>query len=200
MKEHTTATWRVIPANTPAIIKHCSKCNRKSEYYCSEKFRVNANQSRVDIWLIYKCHKCDTTWKLAIKKGIRPHDVPASLFDQFINNDSQLAWQYAFDKHFLKQNACVVDYTNVEYTVEGNESHSGPQLVHIQSQYGFDLKLGALLAKALGTTVGQIKKHVESGSIQANDDINIMKHKLKAGVEIVVYIGSIISKIMLSDK
>jgi len=182
MKEYKQTTWRIIPESTPNIIKPCSKCNRKSEYYCSEKFRVNANQSRVDIWLIYKCHKCDSTWKLAIKKGIRPRDLPAGLFDRFINNDSELAWQYAFDRNFLKQHNCVIDYASVKYTIEGNSPHSGPQWVHIQSPYCFDLKLGVLLANALSTTVGQIKKHVESGVISITPEIDIMKHRIKSDI------------------
>jgi len=185
MNEYVKATWRVVPANTPGIIRHCSKCNRKSEYYCSEKFRVNANGARVDIWLIYKCHKCDSTCKLAIYKGVSPHDLPAGLFDLFIDNDKALAWQYAFDKHFLKQNACVVDYAGVEYSVEG-VVHCGPQVVHIQCPYSFDLKLVALLAKALGTTVGQVKKYVESGDISAAPDINIVRHRVWGDVEVVL--------------
>ena len=112
--------------------------------------------------------------------------MPVGLFDQFINNDRHLAWQYAFDRHFLKQHSCVIDYANVEYTVEGCTAHSYPQQIHIKSLYDFNLKLSALLAKALSTTGGQIKKHVKSGVIQAGPGIDIMKHRLKASVEIVV--------------
>jgi len=184
------ATWRIIPTNTPAIIRHCSKCNRKSEYYCSEKFRINANQARIDIWLIYKCHKCDSTWKLTIKKGIKPYDLPAALFERFIDNDKCLAWQYAFDKHFLKQNSCVVDYTNMGYYVEGHEAYVGPVLIRIQSPYVFDLKLSALLAKALSLSVGQIKKLAEGGAVSVTPEVDIMKHKIKSDLDIFMRISN----------
>ena len=170
LKEYKQTTWYIVPENTPAIIKHCSKCNQKSNYYCSEKFRINANQSRVDIWLIYKCKKCDSTWKLAINKGIRPRDVPAGLFEQFIDNDKDLAWQYAFDRQFLRQHSCVVDYAGVGYVVQGVEAWDGPLHVRVVSPFIFDLKLSALLAKALGVSVGQIKKLAESGMISASLD------------------------------
>jgi len=186
MNEYVKATWRIVPANTPGITRHCSKCNRKSAYYCSEKFRVNANGARVDIWLIYKCHKCDSTWKLAIHKGISPHELPPGLFDMFIDNDKALAWQYAFDKHFLKQNACTADYANVEYTIEGYTAQASPQAVHIQSPFSFDLKLIALLAKALGVTVGQVKKYVGSGAISAAPEINILRHRIKGDVDTLI--------------
>ena len=177
-------TWRIVPNGTPAIIRRCSKCNRKIEYYCSEKFRVNANQTRVDIWLIYKCTKCDSTWKLTIEKGVRPRDIPAELFERFINNDRALAWQYAFDRRFLKENACVVDYANVEYSVEGFEVWDGPLLVHLKSPFIFELKLSALLAKVLCVSVGQIRKFVEEGLISAAPEIDIMKYRIKTDLDV----------------
>lgn len=186
MDKHKEATWRIMPTSTPTIIRHCSKCNRKMEYYCSEKFRVNANQARVDIWLIYKCSKCDSTWKLTIKKGIRPRDVPPEVFEKFINNDKALAWQYAFDRYFLKQNACVVDYANVEYDIEGLEATNGPMIVQLQSPFIFELKLSALLAKALCVSVGQIKKLVANGAISVNPDCDIMKYRIKADLDITI--------------
>ena len=186
MKEYAKATWHIVPANTPDIIRHCSKCNGKSEYYCSEKFRVNANGARVDIWLIYKCRKCDSTWKLAIHKGINPHKLPAGRFDLFIDNDKALAWHYAFDKHLLKQNSCVADYTSVKYSVEGYDKHSGPQIVRIRCAYNFDLKLVTLLTYVLDTTAGEIKKCVEAGVISAPPDINIVRHRIKGDVTVIV--------------
>jgi len=189
MSSQREITWHIVPKNTPKIIRHCSKCNRKMPYYCSEKFRANANQSRVDIWLIYKCTKCDNTWKLTIYKGMRPHELPAGLFDKFVNNDAALAWEYAFDRNFLRQNACVVDYSDVGYTAEAIETEAVetdgecdgdfPRVVHIKSRYSFDLKLRALLAYMLGTSIGQIKRLADEGAISAGPEIDIMKHKIK---------------------
>jgi len=172
-------TWRVIPTSMPSIIRHCSKCNKKMNFYCSEKFRANANQTRVDIWLIYKCTKCDSTWKLTISKGIKPRDLPAGLFDKFVDNDRDLAWMYAFDRNFLKQNACTVEYAGIEYAIDGVEGFRDPIQVQLQSPYIFDLKLSALLAKALGVSIGQIKKHVENGKISTEPECDIMKLRIK---------------------
>ena len=173
-----------MPRNTPSVIRHCAKCNRKMGHYCSEKFRVNANQTRVDVWLIYKCTKCDSTLKLAIKKGIKPRDIPADLFDGFINNDKNLAWQYAFDRHFLKQHMCVVDYAGVEYSVEGAGEICNPAVIHLKSAYMFDLKLSALLARALGTSISQIKKLVDSGVISTSPACDIMKYRIRADLDV----------------
>ena len=179
---YKTAAWRIIPTSTPTVLKKCTKCNKKMEFYCSERFRVNANSSRVDIWLIYKCIKCDSTWKLTIKKGIRPQDIPRQLFDQYISNDKSLAWTYAFDRNFLKQNDCTVQYSNVGYTIEGLEDLCMPMHVKITSQFSFDLKLSALLAGVLGISVSKLQTYVRAEAVTS--DCDIMKYRIRADLDV----------------
>jgi hypothetical protein len=158
------------------------------DFYCSEKFRMNGNHTRIDVWLIYKCAKCDTTLKLTIKKGIKPHDIPRELFDGFTHNDAALAWRYAFDKGFLRQNECIADYSGVKYTVEGAEPFDRdiPLRILVQGAYVFDLKLIVLLANAFGLSVGKLKDIIEGGFIESNPPCDIIKHKIKSDIEIYI--------------
>ena len=173
--------WHIIPKNTPMVIKHCSKCNKKMNFYCSEKFRLNSNQQRVDIWLIYKCTKCDTTWKLSLMRGIKPNDMTPELFDRLTNNDKELAWKYAFDRHLLKQSGCAIDYSCVAYYVDGFDPQDLelPMCVHVQSQHFFDLKLSSFLAEQLGTSVSTIRKLAEKNLITTSLDCDIMKYRIR---------------------
>jgi len=157
-------------------------------YYCSKKFRVNANQSRVDIWLIYKCTKCDKTLKLSIYKGIRPHDLPSGLFDKFIVNDEVLAWKYAFDRNFLRQHDCVIDYTNVGYIIDGAGAYDccKPLALLVSNPLCFDLKLCALLAMGLGLSVSKIKKLVKMGIISTSPEVDIVKHKIVDDINVFI--------------
>jgi len=186
--KHNEATWNIVPTATPLIIRHCSKCNRKMEFYCSEKFRMNGNHTRIDIWLIYKCIKCDTTLKLTIYKGIKPHDISNTLFEQFTHNDTKLAWKYAFDRSFLKQNACIAKYTDIKYHVEGFEPNSlnNPLLVHLRSAYIFDLKLSAFLAGVLGISVGKLRGLVGDGMMTVSPVCDIMKYRIRADIDIFI--------------
>ncbi|MCL2839314.1 MAG: DUF1062 domain-containing protein [Defluviitaleaceae bacterium] len=186
---HNEVTWRIFPLNTPTIIRHCSKCNRKMDFYCSEKFRTNSNQTRSDIWLIYKCEKCDTTLKLAIKKGIKPSDLPKERFDKFTNNDVALAWEYAFNCDFLKNHNCVINYASVKYRVDGIESIDleKPLYIHLKSDFVFDLKLSGFLASTLNLSVTKIKRLAEMGNITTNPECNIAKHKIKSDMEILIH-------------
>ena len=107
------------------------------------------------------------------------------MFDKFVDNDAALAWKYAFDRTFLKQHDCMVDYSNVEYTVETTGECDWtlpaiPSIIHVISPYSFDLKLSALLAQMLDTSIGQIKRLAEMEQISASPEINIMKYRIKA--------------------
>ncbi|WP_099371564.1 DUF1062 domain-containing protein [Sphingobacterium sp. 1.A.5] len=55
----------VIVKNTPLLKKKCSRCD-SYRYYCSERFRGNAQKKNIDIWLIYKCTNCDSTYNATI--------------------------------------------------------------------------------------------------------------------------------------
>ena len=80
----------------------------------------------------------------------------------------------------------MVDYASVEYEIEGLEAFEGPGIIGLKSQYFFELKLSALLAKALGMSVGQIKKLAESGAISTSPAVDIMKYRIKGDLDIIL--------------
>jgi len=108
------------------------------------------------------------------------------LFDQFTHNDVKLAWKYAFDRNFLKQNACIVKYCDIKYYVEGFEPHvlDNPLLVHLRSTYIFDLKLSAFLSGILDISIGKLRSVVNDSLITVNPACDIMKHRIKSDIDI----------------
>ena len=67
----TTITWEVKVNNTPLLIKKCSHCD-SDRFYCSDKFRMNAQKKNIDVWLIYRCVKCDNTCNLTLLSRSKP--------------------------------------------------------------------------------------------------------------------------------
>lgn len=53
--------WEIVPQNLPQVTRNCPKCNEKTGFVNSGKFRINANRNHIDIWLIYQCEKCKST-------------------------------------------------------------------------------------------------------------------------------------------
>lgn len=90
--------------NTVRVFHRCGGCGKKQEFINSGKFRVNANGNSVDVWLIYRCKKCKHTWNLTIYERIRPKKIPTDLYELFLNNDEETAYQYGNNVEFLKKN------------------------------------------------------------------------------------------------
>ena len=119
-------------------------------------------------------------------RGIKPHELEPELFDKLTNNDKDLAWKYAFERQLLKRNDCEIDYSCVDYAVDGfnKQDVKGSLLVHLKSQYVFDLKLSAFLAGRLGVSVGSVKKLAGRGLITSSLGYDIMKYRIRADLDL----------------
>lgn len=99
----TTITWEVKVKNTPLLIKKCSHCE-SDRFYCSDKFRMNAQKKNIDVWLIYRCVKCDNTCNLTLLSRSKPDLIDKTLFHNFSMNDKDTAWKYAFSTEMERKN------------------------------------------------------------------------------------------------
>src|SRR5262245_25452138 len=101
---HADLVWRVVPIEPPLVVKDCTKCSRRSRFSSSGKFRVNAQQRSLDVWLIYKCVTCESTWNCRIMRRVAPTSIEPELYARFLRNDSDAVRRYAFDLELLKRN------------------------------------------------------------------------------------------------
>ena len=86
--------WLVVPKELPEVLRRCPKCGKKTEYENSGKFRVNANGNLLDIWLIYRCESCETSWNMAVYERIAAKDLDSGEYMGFLSNDAALAARY----------------------------------------------------------------------------------------------------------
>ncbi|NLO09124.1 MAG: DUF1062 domain-containing protein [Clostridiales bacterium] len=91
------------------VIRKCSVCGKKAIFINSNKFRVNANGSRIDVWLIYQCKKCKHTYNLTIYERVRKDALSLELYTGFIENDDELARVYGRDKSLFVKNKAEID-------------------------------------------------------------------------------------------
>lgn len=90
--------------DTIKVYHRCGGCGKKQVFINTGKFRVNANGSRVDVWLIYRCTKCKHSWNLAVYERKKSAKIISDKYKRFFENDSELAYQYGNDIAFLKRN------------------------------------------------------------------------------------------------
>ena len=188
----TTITWEVKAKNPPLLIKKCSHCD-SNRFYCSDKFRMNAQKKNIDVWLIYRCVKCDNTCNLTLLSRSKPDLIDKTLFHSFSMNDKDTAWKYAFSTEMERKNNLRLDYDSVEYEVIPNTSledllnlSNEVIKIHIKYEFEFDLKLSSLIRRCFSLSANQVKRMFEDGIITISGNKPPQKHKVKDGDMILI--------------
>ena len=188
----TTITWEVKVKNTPLLIKKCSHCD-SDRFYCSDKFRMNAQKKNIDVWLIYRCVKCDNTCNLTLLSRSKPDLIDKTLFHSFSMNDKNTAWKYAFSTEMERKNNLRLDYGSVEYEVIPNTSledllnlSNEVIKIHIKYEFEFDFKLSSLIRRCFSLSANQVKRMFEDGIITITSNKPPQKHKVKDGDMILI--------------
>jgi hypothetical protein len=167
--------WDIIPTETPIIEKKCGRCDN-NQFICSEKFRINSNKKMSDVWLIYKCTHCHSTWNMDILTRVNLSRIDPSLFSLFQENNVDLAWQYAFDKSIHQMNKVRAN-GNVEIDIidsAKNIFHSNEKqaTISIHSKYPLAIPIRKILKQKLGLSTNQLDQAYRSGAFVINHDKN----------------------------
>ena len=91
--------WRVLPLTPPRILRHCRRCDAVRPFAPTEKFRMNAQQTSIDVWLLYACCECGSTWKREVVARRSPREIGAERYRCFQDNDPETARECAFAAH-----------------------------------------------------------------------------------------------------
>lgn len=134
--------WQVMPAHTPLLGRHCAHCDQFRPFRCHERFRINSQKRKLDVWLIYQCAACGATWNMEIATRVRPQDIAPSQFRAMEANDAALAWYYAFDVPTLRRSGAQIQYP-MDYHVLGQaiDWESEERLLTLELEFRFDLRL-----------------------------------------------------------
>lgn len=183
----TIITWEISVKSTPLLIKKCSHCS-STRFYCSDKFRMNAQKRNLDVWLIYRCVQCDNTRNLTILSRSKPELIDKSLFHSFSMNDRATAWHYAFSAELERKNNLKRDDSSVEYEIISShfleEMLALPdESLHIQIKcpHEFNLKLSSLIRKYFSLSANRVKRLIEEGSISTSAEKVSLKQKVRDG-------------------
>lgn len=185
-KENALIIWDIQYSGPPTVLRYCKKCRKKSEYICSGEFRVNAQQKALDIWLIYKCTHCNTTWNSTIYSRVSPQKLGTDLLERFSCNEKDLAMQYAMDYSLLQRNGAEIKLPS--FQVIGEEvTFAKAVRIKIQSRYILPLKVSSVLRSKLGISQREFDALLQNGRIQCDTGQDLKKCKLTSS-EIIISI------------
>jgi hypothetical protein len=186
--------WTIQPLNTFKVIRNCSKCDCKSKYSSTGNFRVNANGNYLDVWLIYQCEKCKNTFNLPIYERINPNKIPKKLYQGFLSNNKELAFEYALKKEIFSNNQVEIDSNSLEYEIEifrGKRNiYESKVLVMIKNPYSLYLRLDKILARQLTLSRTQVKNYMDKGMIYNPQMLDIKKIVITESLEVIINLGN----------
>jgi hypothetical protein len=180
--------WTVIPKTTPKVIRKCSRCEQ-DKFCSSDKFRINANKKRIDVWLIYKCIHCEFTFNLPIIARTAVSKIEDDLLSRLYTNDTTLCWQYAFDANFF-QNSIKIDWDigfDFQEQCPNNREAFGSETkiqILVQSEYNLRIPIFSILRSKMQLSRSQLEKLLNSTALEvfnANGDLLNLKTNLGKG-------------------
>ncbi|WZL73291.1 DUF1062 domain-containing protein [Clostridiaceae bacterium 35-E11] len=181
--------WELIPDNLPIVKRNCPKCNEKTNYINSEKFRINASKNNIDIWLIYKCEKCKSTWNMTIYERTKPCNISKQEYEKFLSNDRELATEYAFNSSIYSKNKAevVLEHINhrlVQRKLEAYYIKENELVIELVCKYLIELRVDKLLRDILGISRSKIKSMHKKGVVFIEGNKNSLNIKVRDGMKI----------------
>lgn len=184
----TEYIWKIEVKNTPTLKRKCNHCSC-NRFYCSDKFRVNTQKRNIDVWLIYRCVECDSTYNLTLFSRTKPELIKKDLFYKFSENDEDTAREYAFSAEIGRRNNVEIDWGSVEYEIRHDNISINSILdaddeivaFKIQMPFEFGLKLSTVIRSCLGLSANFLDQIINAEAIFTPENYPLKKHKAKNG-------------------
>ena len=97
MSSQVEFVWILKTTGTPLIKRPCGRCGAAQSFISTGKFRLNANGSRLDAWLIYACITCGKRWNRTVFERKPISDLAQDQLIALQENDKALARQIAIN-------------------------------------------------------------------------------------------------------
>lgn len=169
--------YEIVVEESFPVIRNCAGCGRKTHFKNTNKFRVNANGNKLDVWLIYQCENCKHTWNLSVHERQRPDAIRAEDYQRFLANDEAFAESFGRDMKSFQKNRAAVDLKNIKYHIEKRneilteEEKTEQEIsVKISNPYGLKIRAEKQIADATGLSRSQVKRLTEQGKIKIEMD------------------------------
>ncbi len=154
--------WRVTPLKTPRPWLHCPRCDARTPFVSSGKFRVNAQKKRLDAWLVYRCAQCEQSWNFPVLERCPVNGIEPAALRALTENDAALAWRHAFDLTRLGWHSSQIESFS-ELSVEKQllsprEDLATHAEIAIAAPYDSGVRLDKLLASELAMSRSAIER------------------------------------------
>lgn len=163
MNQKHRKKWVILPERLPAVLRRCPRCGQKTEFENSGKFRVNANGSLLDVWMIYRCARCEASWNLSVHERVEVSFLDRKEYEGFLNNDRSLIEMYGNNRAVFVKNKAEIVINSEDYKIQVLDTpiplaNREWEEVEISAGSFHNLRLDVLLAKTMGLSRSRVKE------------------------------------------
>lgn len=174
---HVVSVTSVAP---PTISWRCPRCPC-SEFVCSERFRMNSNAKRTDMWLVYRCARCDATKNLTVVERTPITKIRRALVDAATTNDPVAARRFARDLGLLRS-AGVRVLRGDRFSLD--EIARGAARVQLHFAEPLLVRIDHVLGVALGMSHRQLRALDASGRLRLDPPAPLSRLRLTTTTDV----------------
>lgn len=165
--------YKIVPTNTFKILRRCAGCGCKQIFLSKGNFRVNANGSRLDVWLIYGCEKCGYTYNLSIYERVKSDKIPKAQYQKFLMNDEKVIFRFGTDKSVFTKNRVEIAWDFIEYKIipmkeNKLEMEKKPLTIKVYNPCGIPVREDKVLANILQISRSKVTRLLNEGRLSVD--------------------------------
>lgn len=163
-------TWTIRPTRGAQLIRRCPRCAGNA-YENSGRFRINANGGKLDVWLIYKCVRCESTWNLEMYSRVSVGAISRPLYERLLAQDEDFALCCGLDRALLLRNGAIADPSSIAFDVIGDLPAQGEWAqIEIECPLPLDIPVARVIAQRAGISSSGVMRMAKAGQIRASFD------------------------------
>ncbi|NLK95159.1 MAG: DUF1062 domain-containing protein [Clostridiales bacterium] len=155
-------SYLIKPLESYKAVRNCPKCGLKSNYINTHNFRINANGSLLDVWLIYQCEKCKSTLNIAIYERVKASLINSEEYRKFLSNDEELSLEYGMNKSVFSKNRVEINLEALEYSIINiEEDNINENSIIIENPYEMKIRSHKIIAEILNISRSKVNKLIK---------------------------------------
>jgi len=161
--------WTVLSEEKPLTHRPCGRCGIVRPFVSTGKFRLNANGSRLDAWLIHRCIVCGRRWNKTLFERRPVKSFSSEELEALQANDPSLADRLMREssKSGSARNPGGEASFRLAVRICGQVKEYGrDSLLFIRNPSGRRVRLDQVLAKGLALPRKEIHRLVTKGVFQ----------------------------------
>lgn len=164
--------YLIQPRESYRIHKNCPKCKGKSYYKNTDNFRVNANGKQIDVWLIYQCETCKSTYNLSIYERVRASALKQEEYEAFLRNDKDLAFCYGTKRSIFAENGAEIDTAGISYEIVRLEEIGQEEKEEfiIKNPYGIKVRTDKVMSEIMQISRSAARELFKKGILSSTQN------------------------------